>query len=408
MIASVITENDLVHEVHTSELRSYRGCRRRHDWSFNYDLQPKTTAVPLEFGVAFHAGMEAMYNPETWEAPRVLISQFAEAAFYDSCVSQRQKYNQQVDRGMDNDEERDYDKLVALGRGMIHWYVEKHLPIDEFVPIYVEEKFRVPITYLDGTPLMCKCDKCWMKYALYRTRELPLIVVDAERPTWTGLPVVYEGRVDVIVRDKYGNYWILDWKTTIRMMNEDSDVILELDDQIVGYVWALRRKLGLNIRGFKYVELKKGFPEPPKQNVHVRLGRAFSVSQSQDTDVDTFVQTVKMRDTQAYNGGLYDEFIGWLRVEGPKFIQHHTVRKTEVQLDNFAKNMLGTVLEMINPATALYPSPGRFSCGFCGYREPCLDKESGGDYQYALDTMYEVKPRYYALREATTDHKGIG
>jgi hypothetical protein len=404
---TAVKESDLVHEIHTSEIRSYRACRRRHDWSFNHDLQPLRTAVPLEFGVAFHAGMEAMYNPETWGAPRILIAQFAEAAFYDSCVSQKQRYYQQVDRGMDDDEERNYDQLVALGRGMIHWYVEKHLPLDEFVPIYVEQKFQVPVLNPDGSQLYCVCNKCWRKQKHYWVSR-NISVSDDDRAAWPGLPVVFEGRVDVIVRDSRGDYWILDWKTTMRMMNEDSDVILELDDQIVGYVWALRRKLKLNIRGFKYVELKKGFPSPPTENKNVRLGRSFSVSKNQDTDVATFVQTVKVRDELAYKGGLYDEFINWLATEGPKFIQHHTVRKTDIQLDNFEGHLYQTILEMIDPSLALYPSPGRFSCGFCGYREPCLDKESGGDYQYALDTLYEVKPRYYALREASTDHKGIG
>lgn len=400
--------DELVHEIHTSEIRSFRGCRRRWRWSFGLDLQPTYTAVPLEFGVAFHKGMEAMYNPETWGAPRQLIAQFAEAAFFDEAQRQKKAFYALQDRGLGDDEERDYDEQVALGRGMIHWYVMNHLPVAEFTPIYVEVKFQVPIVNpWTGEQLYCKCEKCQAKYAMHLGITLEQFKHDGHS-YWPGLPVVYEGRIDTIARDRFGDYWIVDWKTTIRMMNEDSDVILELDDQVSGYVWALRRQLGLNIRGFRYIELKKGYPKPPMQNKVVRLGRSFSINANQDTDAETFARTVKTRDTAAYEAGLYDDFINWLTTDGPRFLNDHKVYKRPIQLDNFGVHLYQTALEMINPDLALYPSPGRFSCGFCGYREPCLDMEQGGDYEYALNTMYEVKPRYYALREATTDHKGIG
>jgi PD-(D/E)XK nuclease superfamily protein len=395
-----------VHEIHTTELRSFRACRRRWHWSFGRDLQPAKTLSVFEFGIAFHKGMEAMYNPETWGAPRQLIAQFAEAAFFDEAQRQKKAFYALQDRGLGDDEERDYDEQVQLGRGMIHWYVMNHLPLAEFVPVYVEVKFQVPILDLEGNQLYCKCDKCWAK----QKATDPTFDWDdyIGRMGWKGLPVVYEGRIDVIVRDTRGDYWIVDWKTTIRMMNEDSDVILELDDQVTGYVWALRRQLGLNIRGFRYIELKKGYPKPPTENKVVRLGRSFSINQNQDTDADTFTRTVKTRDAAAYKEGLYDDYISWLQTDGPRFINDHRVYKRPIQLDNFGVHLYQTALEMINPDLALYPSPGRFSCGFCGYREPCLDMEQGGDYEYGLTTMFEVKPRYYAEREATTDHKGIG
>jgi hypothetical protein len=398
---------DLVHEIHTTELRSYRGCRRRWHWSFGLDLQPNKTLSVFEFGIAFHKGMEAMYNPETWGAPRQLIAQFAEAAFFDEAQRQKKGFYALSDKGLGDDEERDYDQQLELGRGMIHWYVTNHLPLKEFVPVYVEVKFQVPITNPQGDQLYCVCDKCWSKQKHHWVSN-NISVSDDDRAAWPGLPVVYEGRIDAIVRDKFGDYWIVDWKTTIRMMNEDADVILELDDQVSGYVWALRRKLGLNIRGFRYIELKKGYPKPPQELKVVRLGRSFSISQSQDTDVETFRRTVQQRDNAAYTAGLYDDYISWLASEGPRFLNDHKVYKRPVQLDNFGVHLYEQAVEMINPDLPLYPSPGRFSCGFCGYREPCLDKEQGGDYQYALDTMFEVKPRYYVLREASTDKKGIG
>jgi PD-(D/E)XK nuclease superfamily len=397
-IASIgATKDPLVHEIHTTELRSYRGCRRRWDWAFNQNRQPVKMAVPLEFGIAFHRAMEAMYNPETWGAPRTLIAQFAEAAFVDECRRQKSEWEHATDKYGNDDEERDYDKLVTLGRGMIHWYVQNHLPVSEFVVVAVEVSFQVPVLDEVGQQLRCKCRVCHMKWIRSDTS------IGVSEEDWDGLPVVYEGRVDAIIRDKWGNHWILDWKTTARMMSEDSDVVLELDDQISGYVFALRKALGLAIRGFKYVELRKAFPEPPTKNKNVRLGKSFSVSKQQATDYDTFVRTVSVEDKVAYDEGLYADYIEWLQIEGTRFIEVHTVYKTEVQLESFHQELIWQAREMTDPNLALYKSPGRFSCGFCAFREPCLDKDQGGDYQYALDTMFEIKPRYYALQAASTD-----
>jgi hypothetical protein len=390
---------DLVHEIHTTELRSYRGCRRRHNWAFNENRQPVRTAIPLEFGIAFHKAMEAMYNPETWGAPRTLIAQFAEAAFREECAKQKSNYLRVTERyGPDDEKERDYEKLVQLGVGMIYWYVNEQLPVAEFTVVRVEETFQVPILDEQGNQLMCKCDLCWKKHVQAFGNH--------GRQTWLGLPVVFEGRIDIILRDKWGNYWIGDWKTTARMMTEDADIILEIDDQVTGYVWALRRKLKLGIRGFKYIELRKGYPEPPQKLKVTRLGRAYSVSQSQTTDVDTYIETVKAGDPEAYKAGLYNEFIAWLKDEGTKYIETHTIYKTDKQLDMFQKELLEQAREMIDPATARYKSPGRFACSDCAFQQPCIDMDQGNDYQYALDTMFEIKPRYYVLNAPSTD-KGL-
>ena len=121
------------------------------------------------------------------------------------------------------------------------------------------------------------------------------------------------------------------------------------------------------------------------------------------TDAETYRATVAAGDPEAYKAGLYDEFIRWLDDEGIRFIHVHTVYKSATQLASFHRELVDQALEMIDPGLPIYKSPGRFSCGFCAFREPCIDKDQGGDYEYALKTMYEIKPRYYALAAASTD-----
>lgn len=398
---------DLVHEVHVSELRSYRACRQRWEWLFIEDRQPLVTATPLEFGVAFHYAMQVMYNPETWNMDKYALGVRAETAFIEKCKEQRREFLRVTnDYGLSDEQEKDYEASLQLGIGMVRWYATNHLPQAEFTPIFVEKKFRVPILDERGAQLRCSCLRCRQKIRALPGEIQNQLAKESQANGYDrhSLPVVYEGRIDALVRDIHGNYWVLDWKTTARMMSMDSDVILDLDDQIASYCWAFRVALGLNIRGFLYVELRKGFPLPPVENKNIRLGRRFSVSKSADTDAKSFRETVMVKDPEAFKGGLYDEHIAWLEADGTRFLQVHRVYKPPQTLDNIGHNIFLQAKEMIQEP-AIYPSPGRRSCEWCSFQGPCIDKTAGRDYQYALSTMYEVRPRYYELQEPSTDRK---
>src|SRR5690349_11447875 len=91
-----MVDQRLVHEVHTSERRSYRGCRRRWHWVFQDFYYPRITAKPLEFGVAFHNAMETLYEPETWNFDREIVKNAAKKVFVDTCEAQKKKYLQNV------------------------------------------------------------------------------------------------------------------------------------------------------------------------------------------------------------------------------------------------------------------------------------------------------------------------
>ena len=411
---------DLVHEVHVSELRSYRACRTRWNWLFTEDRQPLVTPTPLEFGVAFHRAMQVLYDPKTWHLDKYVLGVRAESAFIEACKEQRANFIRVTDKfGLSDEEEKDYETSLELGIGMIRWYVKNHLPQGMFAPVEVEAKFRVPVLDEFGSQLYCRCNRCrekaYQAWIRENTTGLPSDAV-LSRATWQelvynegwiGLPVVYEGRIDALMQDQFGGYWIVDWKTTIRMMSADTsvaEVILETDDQIESYCWALRVMLGLNIRGFMYVELRKDFPKPPTRNKVVRLGCSFSVSKSQGTDFQTFRDTVMAQDPIAYRDGLYNDFLDWLKENGTRFIEVHKVPKPPQTLDSVGHNIFLQAREMIN-SPAIYPSPGRFACSWCAFVSPCIDKRAGRDYQYAIDTMYEVKPRYYELQEPSTDRR---
>ncbi len=399
-----LIEQGLVHEIHTSERRSYRACRRRWDWIFRQNYYPKMTAKPLEFGVAYHKAMEVYYDPETWDWDRQVIAASAIIEFVKVCEEQLKNALEQSDQlYLDEDVEEDYKERVELGKGMLKYYFNEVAPVEDrgWKPVKVEIGFMVAIPDpRTGEYIMCRCDQCWEKW--FKTNAGDPGFKD-NRAVWPGLPVVYAGRLDMLAQDDRGNYYIFDWKTAARIATDYE--FLYLDDQIVSYCWALQ-KLGIDVKGFVYHEQRKAFPMPPVKNKQRRLGRLFSVNKQQPTDYDSYLKAVKEEDAAAYEQGLYDEMLEYLENDKAPFHLRHQVNKSWAELEQTEKMIGYEALEIINPDLFIYPNPGRFGCNFCAFRQPCMEMNSNGDVQYALDTLFEKREHYYVRQDASTESKG--
>lgn len=357
--------------------------------------------------------MEVLYDPTTWNLPdREIVLGAAKQTFVDTCEEQKKQFLK-VQSGMDDEAREDYKERVELGKGMLDYYWREVAPEydQHLTPRKVEVEFIVPIQDPDtGSYLFCKCKRC-LKTIDEAFEQGVLDANSASNLSKQGLVVCLAGRLDLLAEDKHGHYWIIDWKTAARLARgdasgQDRDEFLELDDQIGSYVMALRRKLGLNVRGFIYVELKKAFPEPPQRNSVMRLGRMYSVNRNQNVDYDTYLKTVKENDSHAYAAGLYDEFLDYLKNEGVNFHARYQVVKSDAELEEIERNLFAEASDMVDPHLRLYPSAGRFSCGFCAFRQPCLEKNRQGDYQYMLDTLYDKRDKHYWVKELSTDKQG--
>lgn len=399
-----LIERGLVHEIHTSERRSFRSCRRRWNWLFRENYYPKTTAKPLEFGVAYHAAMEVYYDPKTWDQDREVIGANAVLEFVRVCEEQKMNaltVNQQS--MLDAEVEDDYAERVELGKGMLKYYFTRVAPVEDvgWRPVEVEVGFKVAIPNPETGEdvIWCKCKLCHEKYLKGIDES------DEDLGLWEGLPVVYAGRLDMLAQDDKGNYYIFDWKTA-RTVSEDIEFLM-LDDQVASYVWALQ-KLGIDVKGFVYHEQRKAYPLPPKENKTRRLGRKFSVSQSEPVDYDSYLKTVREYDTEAYEQGLYDDFLHFLKEHGVTYFGRFQIIKSYDEVQQTEFNIGQEALDIVDPNLRIYPAPGRFGCQFCAFRQPCLEANSNGDYQYALDTMFEVREPYYVRQEkgASTESKG--
>jgi hypothetical protein len=365
-----------IHEVHGSQLKSFRGCRLRWQWQYVDGYSPIVRPAPLEFGTAFHVGMETLYNPDTWSLPLIDLYRIAKAAFLAMCDQQAGDFLERKEAyQLDPEEEVDYEQLKALGVGMLR-LVARTMDRKNYRPIAVETEAFAPITHpVSGTPLHCShCKK----------------------------PYFYGVRPDAVLVDLNGRYWLVDWKTTAMLLKDQ--MILELDGQIATYLWALVYALRLNFAGFFYVQVFKGFPKRPRLLDYPRLGRKFSVSHQQRTDPVIYRQVVSKQDPAAYQLGLYDEYLAWLEGFGPEFIKWFKVYKSHRQLETVGADLAQQVIEMdLNPI--IYPNPGRMQCQRCPFQEPCLERQSGGPFWDILISSYEKLEPYYVRQRILREER---
>lgn len=379
-----------VHEIHTSERKSFRACRWRWGWLFKENFYPQVTAKPLEFGVAYHEALALYYNPISWDWPPEVRADIAIAKFVKICDQQRRAFLEQTAQYyLPEEAQADYDERIELGKGMLKYHLTVVAPpIDkEWRPIKVEVPFQVPIVE-PGThlPLMCNNLNCL---------QHPGVIA----------PVVFSGRIDCIMENLVrGDYFVVDWKTAAQV-HTDQDEFLYLDDQVMSYVWAMR-VIGVPARGFVYHEQKKAFPEPPHRNATPRKGRMYSVNKQQNTSYEMYLETVKTEDTEAHKEGLYDEFLNYLQEEGNHYWQRYVIYKSDEELKSCAKNIYLEARDMVDPDLPMYPNPGRFGCTTCAFRQPCLGRMGGEDYHYTLETMFEKRKNHYWVKESSTETRG--
>lgn len=369
------------HCIHASERRSFRACRRRWDWAYRDHLVPFGQAKPLEFGIAIHKGMEVFFNPDTWGKQNIEWKlKKALEAFDEVNQKQREKFMTKNGPGED-----DYEERMQLGAGMLTYYArEVHPYADNWIePVATEVSFHTPLTIPElpwteaagtvGDPVTCS--------------NSPFCGQEHPNPA----PCTLDGRIDAIFKDlTYGGYYIFDWKSATTLIGDDR--FLQIDTQITDYVAALKLQLQINIKGFIYAELRKAFPESPKMLQRRYGGKLYSTSKQQPTTYAMAEQSFKVYDAQAYDAGLYNDYLEFLKEspDKPKFHQRFAIRQPDAKLRNCLDNAAMEAMDMVNPNLMIYPSTGKFNCSTCAYLDPCVGKFLDEDYDYTIESMFEV------------------
>lgn len=324
--------------IRTSDRSYFKRCRQLWDWTskIRQNLEPAQRIEALDFGTAMHKALEAYYKPNTW-GHQSLMEESARQAFSDAC----KEIGLKVKVGPLEFEER-WEELRQLGQDMLSFYFQWAPPRDTFTPRFVEVEFEVPIPYMPD--------------------------------------VVYQGRIDLIVEDDYG-YWLYDHKTTAQF---GATEWLGLDDQCSSYAWAIKKMLGLEVRGVVYNELRKKAPKPPK----VLRDGTLSVNKMQDTTYETYLNAIRMG---GFSEKAYADMLAYLKANPKEFVRRTRVLFRPETLDIVERRIKMEAAEMLDHP-AIYPTPSRFNCNGCSFFAPCLALHEGRDYVAILDEGYERRP----------------
>lgn len=379
----------LFHSIHNSE-RKYFNCKRAWSWRYRDGYLPKTISPALEFGTAWHAGLEVWYEPSAWTRDRTRQLKLAKMRFLE--VTDEQLANYIDHNGIPYDsvlEER--NQARELGLNMMDYYCLKISPeLDaNLKPFATETLFEIPLD------ILCRCDNCWNKWIdteeyrqdIAHCVSLGLPEARYKEFGWLGLPVTYGGTIDIIMIDNEGRVLIGDWKTANKLLKEEDFPWLDLDTQVGGYCAALY-KMGNQCDGFFYHEQRKAVPTNPRLLDRAYKGRKVSTSKEALVDYAETVRFIKKHDLEGWNKGLYKDYMWYLRSdESPKFYQRIPVYKTNIQLENFWNNMVLEVKDIL-AVEQPYPEAERFRCLRCSYRIPCDMQDRGEDYQFMLDNSF--------------------
>ena len=367
--------NNISHfTIRTSDRRTFRRCLRK--WDFQSSLRGNWQHIGTEqninfwFGSAIHFAMEDYHGENKFGDPRKAFW-----AYYQAFPTS------ELPMGA----EAHYELGMAMLSYYLTWY-KRHNDVSGFETALVD-----PETHQLYNPHQVKkTDK--MEYAVEQSFILPLstyVAVDVsgnirkafnvQDPSYISftydgvecniVPIYYHGTMDRIVCDKYGRYWILDYKTA---KGADTNK-LDTDDQISAYLWAFEKWFGIKPYGFIYLQLTKEAVQEPKRLKNGEL----SVDKKQKTTYSLLKQEI-INDYGTVNAAP-DKLIQFLNhmasiesPEGDRFIRWDFVKRTPEQIRSTEEHIMGELRHMLWDDLYCYPNPTRDCIWDCPCRDLCL------------------------------------
>lgn len=344
--------------IHISDIRTFRSCRRKWDFSsgLRQNLEPSVPYAPFFVGRAIHHCLEEFYanGVSMWDS-------------LDAYLANETK----IAGNLWKSEQDKWDESVTLISEMLQHYV------------------------------------LWVQVDTSEFRDDTLEFMDLEVPfnvpmynPETGIPdprVRLEGRFDGIVYHKPTHtYWIWECKTT-RSINELARS-LENDEQAGAYVYAAQQLKDIKISGILYNIMRKKAPVHPREINTGMLSKAKG-----DFTAFSYIADLKRHHGSDVEWKFLEEHYGdvfySMSIGDNGFFSRLPIRRNQYEIKELHDNLYWTALEMIDPNTKIYPAPTFIQCNFCPFRAPCITMSKGGNYQSLIRAEYQQRVRAESFRE---------
>jgi hypothetical protein len=364
----VDSNNNLLYEdgiepivIRTTERTNFKSCRRLWYYTskLHRNLEPVRMNHNLAFGIAIHVGLQGFYDPETWHMDQE--TKLAKGiTFFVNSNNEQKRQEGIATGGLSPERLEEYKRREQLGIDMLTGYAKWAYHRDNFTPVYVEQKFQVPII-MPGT-------------------NDPMVVMYNGKPT----PVVYQVRIDLVLEENdTGDWWICDHKTAGNISG--STEFLELDTQMSSYAWAAQIYYKRPIAGIIYNELEKNAPKPPR----VLKNGSLSKDKSQLTNYELYLQAISEK---SLDPDQYADILEHLRDNPREYFRRTPLHRSSLELATQGKYVVQEVTDMLS-SPALYPNPNKMKCNGCDFRHPCITQNEGRDVEFVLNDPMQYRQR---------------
>lgn len=363
-----MTDQERFIRIHTSDTATFKRCRRRWDWTSpnRGNLRPKVSAQGINFNLAF--GTIVHKQLERYYAGDIPIDEMRET-FEEDWLALIDRVRE-LNEGFFTENWQEFERHQELGMGMLGFYATHYAnELDDFDVISTEHDFAV------DTGLRA------------RDRESGEVV-----------PVLYCGRMDMVLRDKRtGRYGIMDHKTSARHDDEDYFDKLDMDEQVTRYVWAAQLEAWQDDLPYKKIDfvlynvLFKAFPKPPSIT-----SRGFpSIDRQKESTTEQLFKECIL------SNPLYGEwlrgsekglsYLQYLIDSGTsRFVRRELVKRNGAELAACGERVFAECQDMLSPELRIYPNvTGEWYCLKCPFRGPCIAAQDGSDVGFMLEQNYE-------------------
>jgi hypothetical protein len=344
-------------ELHTSDRILFKRCRRRWNWAspLRQHLRPIGDPVDaLWFGTGIHFALEDFHG-----AKRFTTAAEAFDAFVDA-----HKPHERPDS---------WQELSDMGAAMLDYYE------NIWEPKFFSE-YRTATWHDVAKARLLETGES----DLPDTQE-PMVELRVKLPLYReldGTEIHYDARIDRVVIDAEGRFWVVDYKTAQRFDTSK----LETDPQASAYTWAIQKFLGITFEGVIWVQLLKDTPKGPKQLVNGE----FSQNRNMRTSHALYRQA--LIDAYGKVPSQYIDFLNYLVTQetenGDKYIRFDRMRRNQHFVYAEEVKIFEELMDMVNPDLPLYPNPTRDCAWDCPFRSPCLAMDDGSDWQWLIENNY--------------------
>jgi len=257
-----------------SRIKQFRRCQKQYSFRYDYhryypelagkgrEMVPKVHKLPLYRGTWMHALQETLHHQWAGLVP----------------------FQIQVGDGHN-----------SLREEVETWQDTQELFTYAFNELFEEEREDLGDLPDETERLFRSYLRFWKQDRdLYTVAQLPNgqpaieLIVQASLKEF-GLPGNFKGKIDLVVEDdEYEGLWIWDakWVKSIPVPDERM-----MSPQALLYVWALRKALDMDVRGFVYNYARTKPPAVPR--VLKRPAGMLSTASKMDTDVYTYLTAIK-------------------------------------------------------------------------------------------------------------------